>query len=65
MNKYEKAASEISSHGHKVYVVENPFGFEVWIECWSADLGGAHEFRLHENDIDEWAEIYDDNNKDQ
>jgi len=68
MNKYEKAVEAMSRNGHTAYVVEEPVydngynvetQFQVWLESWSANLETTHEFRLHENDIDEWAEIYD------
>jgi hypothetical protein len=32
----------------------------VWIEVWNSDLGTCHEFRLHDEEIEWWADLYDE-----
>jgi len=61
LSKYDKAAAYLRGIHHtfaEACGVNDEEG--VWITTWDADNERAHDYRLHETDVDMYAAKYDD-----
>jgi transcription elongation factor Elf1 len=57
MNKYEKAACVMSGlEGHYVEVSDDA----LYVSCWNAPLDCATDIRMHEEQVDEYSSLYDE-----
>jgi len=57
----ESAVKALQDAGHYASHIQGAYcDHGVWIEVWNSDLGACHEFRLHDEEIEWWAEQYDE-----
>ena len=62
MNKFErynKACEAINDAGHEASIIRQGEGdIGIWIHAWSEDLSDSREFRVHEEEVEWWANSY-------
>ena len=64
MNKYDKAVAEMHKAGlYSAHIAGGEGDIGVYVDCWNQDLEFTLSIRVHDEEINYYANQYDKNNE--